>query len=139
MTLIMDKQQTDFLSPIYSLPVSRVWRGHGNVIFVELGVLNEGKGEYTVWVETNFWKIDEDGVQFDGNEEPYEAIDLKIQEFMNKKISGIERDGDLTIDFEGFKLVCTPKEYFVSIIDNKKKLYLNYEVDGSISINDGKS
>ncbi len=135
----MDKQQTDFLSPIYSLRVSRVWRGHGNVIFVELGVLNEGKGEYTVWVETNFWKIDEDDVLFDGNEEPYEAIDLKIQEFMNKKISGIERDGDLTIDFEGFKLVCTPKEYFVSIIDNKKKLYLNYEVDGSISINDGKS
>lgn len=135
----MDKQQTDFLSLVYSLPVSRVWRGHGNVMFIELGALDDKKGEYTLWVETNLWKMVEDDVVFDGNEEPYEAIDSKVQILMNKKITGVELDKNLEVSFGDIKLVCSPKDRFVSIIDNKKKLYLNYEVDGSISINDGKS
>lgn len=139
----MDKQQTDFLSPIYSLPISRVWRGHANIIFVELGALNDGKGEYTLWISTSFWKIDTDSTSFDGNEEPYEAIDKQLSTIEGLKIKSVEfnqNDKSVAVTFDNGKVLNSQikdGDSFVSIIFNESKTYLNFEFDGTATFDVG--
>ncbi len=139
----MDKQQSDFLSPIYSLSVSRVWRGHGNIIFVELGSLNDGKGEYTLWVSSNLWKIDTDNESFDGDEEPYDAIDKKILQLESLKITSVDFDLDskvITVTFSNEQrliVTITDSDSFVSVIFNEDKKYLNFEFDGTATFDIG--
>lgn len=142
----MDKQKTDFLSQIYSLPVSRVWRGFGAGFFIEVGKLSDDdkKGEYSLWIETNRWKLKGDGKVFDGNEEPFEAIDKETGSLLGKKVSQIDFDTQnkqvvVTFDNEA-SLICLPnEELFVSIVENAKTMYLNFKDDGTAFFDNGKS
>lgn len=140
----MDKEQKDFLSPIYNLPISRVWRGFGAGFFIELGELSEDdkKGKYTLWIETNMWKLSVGDSVFDGNEEPYESIDKKIGTLVSKKLQNISLDQDnkkIVISFDDkTNLSCVPSySFFVILVDNTKSIYMNFNVDGSISFDDG--
>ena len=126
----------DFLTPIYSLPITSVWRGYGNVNFIELGSLTDNRGEYTLWVDTSYWKLIETGNVFDGNEETYESIDSETSKLLGKKITKIDHPPESKIfeaDFEGgMKLVCFPDEdHFVSIIRNPERKHLNFNSDGT--------
>lgn len=134
--ILVNNKVNEFVLPIYGLNVSRVWRGYANVIFFELGELNENKGVFTLWVETSFWKIIESDRVFDGNKESYEKIDLELSKFIGQKITEFIYFSDsktFGATFNGGKkLVCTPsKFYFVSIILNSERKYLNFEIDGS--------
>src|SRR3989339_1099664 len=134
----------DFLTPIYSLPITSVWRGYGNVNFAEFGSLTDNRGEYTLWIDTPYWKlIKADGV-FDGNEETYESIDSETSILLGKKITKISHlPGSKTFeaDFEGgTKLVCFPDEdHFVSIIRNPERKFLNFISDGTTTFETYKS
>ncbi len=135
-SVLVNNEENNFVLPIYNLNISRAWRGHANVIFLELGELKENKGVFTLWVETSFWKLIDSDRVFDGNEKPYEAIDTELSQLMGQKIiefmySPESKTFEAAFD-GGKKLVCTPgKEHFVSIILNSEKKYLNFEIDGS--------
>ncbi len=143
----MDKNNlvTKFIQPVYELTVSRVWRGHGSVFFMELGKLSKDgkKGEYTLWIDTCRWKLNRDGKVIDGNEEPYDVIDTEVEKLVGLKISKIEFDTPskrLHVFFDDDSLECVPTdEFFASLILNEHTKYLNFEVDGTTSFSDGKS
>lgn len=134
------KDVSDFLAPVYDLLVSRVWRGYGNVIFLELGKLKDEKGEYTLWIDTGLWKLIVGETKFDGDKEEYDAIDKEIQKLIGLKISKIDFQGKkLTLSLGNTNLVCFPDEgHFAYLIKNgNKNIYLNFETDGTVSITDG--
>lgn len=138
-SIFVNNEVNEFVLPTYDLTISRAWRGHANVIFLELGELRENKGVYTLWVETSFWKLVESDMVFDGNEEPYEAIDAELSKLVGQKITEFLYSPEtktFEVSFDGGKkLVCTPgEEYFVSLILNSEKKYLNFEVDGSTNL-----
>jgi len=140
-----NKEVTDFISPVYDLSVSRVWRGHGSVFFLELGQLSGEKnwGEYTLWVDTCFWKLVSDKkVVFDGNEEEYEAIDKEIQKLTYQKILKIDfADKAVNVIFTNSTILeCKPNdEHLVSLVLNSSKRYLNFESTGTVSFENNKT
>ncbi len=142
-SILVNSEVNEFVSPIYDLSVSRVWRGAGIVFFVEFGDLSsDGKrGKYTLMIEGQ-WKLLRDGVIFDGNEEPYESIDTELDKLIGQKVLKIEfHNTTLDVFFEGGKIIqCDPSnEFFVSLIQNSPTKYLNFGIDGSTSFSDGNS
>jgi len=143
-SILVNSEVNGFVLPIYDLTVSRAWRGHANIIFIELGELKENKGIYTLWVETSFWKLVELDSIFDGNEQSYKLIDTELSKLVGQKINKFKYSSEsktFEASFDGGKrLICTPsKDYFVSIILNSEKKYLNFEIDGSTNFEISKS
>ncbi len=129
----------NILETIYNLKISRVWRGYGKVIFLEFGDLTDDKGEYSLWIDVSTWKLVDSSSTFDASNEEYETIDQYITQLKGQAVTKISFDANTKILEATFssntKLVCIPEVgHTIDIIKNDEKLYLTFEADGSVKI-----
>lgn len=128
------------LSFVIAKQVSRVWRGHGTFIALEIGELhNNEEGDWTLELEGD-WKMYKGNQEIaDSINDDLKALDYKIQalkELTIKSINLSEDSKSASVFFDNdMGITISVAEYgFMSLANFDRKRALVFEPDGKVKI-----
>jgi len=109
MDIISTEEALEFTAPFIGKAVSRVWRGNGSAIFLEIGELADNKGELTVMIEWS-WRVEnEQEIEFGSWSEESEFSKLlqNLKGLALNRVSFQSRLPEVVLELSGNKWVCS--------------------------------
>jgi hypothetical protein len=120
--LITENQFAELAEPLIGLPISRVWRGYGSALFLEIGALTEkvlrrsngtskisSEGQFGIMIDWS-WRVERPRSIYFGSWSSDRIIDNRLNKLQGKTIIDLQVEGrlpELVVTLSGGLWVCS--------------------------------